>query len=197
MARLIERSLLSLTAVSAVTYALDPMLSTRKRVPPLIDVLTLDDDSDLVDALEERMQAAISLHSFDYARLDLAARVCFIAWGLDAEVNNGGFHQYFSNYTGDGAADAPLLLRRIGESKTARLVEQASRLFPRGVVPRSHTERRELLERITEKQLYQLERLGRSFFLGNWRLNIRPFLRRNTDELLEDEARSYRIAQGT
>jgi hypothetical protein len=173
------------------------MSSTRQRVPPLIDVLTLDDDSDMVDALEERMRAACSLHAFDYSRLDLASRVCFVAWGLEVDVNNGGLSQYFANYTGDGAADAPVVLRRIGEQKTARLVEQASRVFPRGSVPRFTAERRHLLERMSEKQLVQLQRLSRSFSLDNWRLNLRAFLRANTDELLQDEARSYGIAEGT
>jgi hypothetical protein len=160
-------------------------------------VLTIEDDSDMVDALEERMQAAIGLRPFDYSRLDLAARVCFVAWGLDADVNNGGFYQYFTNYTGDGAADAPILLRRIDESKTARLVERASSIFPGGVAPCSNVERCRLLESLTDKHYRQLNHLSRSFFLSNWRLNIRSFLRANTDELLQDEAHFHGITEGT
>jgi hypothetical protein len=163
----------------------------------LVDVLALADDSDMVDALEERMLSAIGVEPFDYKSLDFAARVCFIAWGLDSDVNNGGFGQYFCNYTSDGAADAPSVLRRIGENKTARLLERACWLFPKGIAPRSNAERRRVLEQMPERYGERLDRLSRSFFFGNWRLNVRSFLRENTDELLADEARTHGIPEGT
>jgi hypothetical protein len=172
-------------------------MPTKRQVPALIDVLSLADDSDMVEALEGRMHAAIAIQPFDYDRLDLAARLCFAPWGLDVDVNNGGFGQYFSNYTGDGAADAPALLRRIGERKIAGLLQLACAIFPNGIAPRSIADRRRSLERMPERHGARLDQLSIRFFLDNWRSSLARLLRASTDELLDDEASTFGIAEGT
>jgi hypothetical protein len=61
----------------------------------------------------------------DYRALSLPERVFRAVWELEAEVNNGGFHQYFSNNTGSLAPDAADALRAIGATTMPGIVEQA------------------------------------------------------------------------
>ena len=50
-------------------------------------------------------------------------------WNLEAEVNNGGFAQYFENSAGDHAVGTPDALRAVGAPEMASLVEQAMQPF--------------------------------------------------------------------
>ena len=50
-------------------------------------------------------------------------------WGLEADVNNGGFEQFYFNSSGDLAAHAASALRTIGAVRMASIVEAASGRF--------------------------------------------------------------------
>jgi len=50
-------------------------------------------------------------------------------WGFEAEVNNGGFNQYYFNSAGDHAAETVKSLEVIGANQTANLVRRANMLF--------------------------------------------------------------------
>jgi hypothetical protein len=56
-------------------------------------------------------------------------RVFLRVWNLEAEVNNGGFAQYFGNSAGDYAVGTPDALRSVGASEMAALTEQAMQPF--------------------------------------------------------------------
>jgi len=48
-----------------------------------------------------------------------------VIWELEAEVNNGGFHQYFFNGVSSGTQLAPYVLQEIGAAKCSDLVSRA------------------------------------------------------------------------
>ncbi len=77
-----------------------------------------------------------------------------------ADICNGGFHQYFSNSTGDYASITIEALRRLGDDQRAGLITSAMARFPGGVAPKSRAERHALLARID--------------FKSDWRGWIRP-----------------------
>jgi hypothetical protein len=52
----------------------------------------------------------------------------FCMLGLEREVNNGGFDQFFLNSTGEYKAETLDSLRRIGASYTASLLEEAIKI---------------------------------------------------------------------
>ncbi len=54
---------------------------------------------------------------------------------LEAEVNNGGFDQYFFNSSGENAAAVIGALDKIGATKTAGIVRAACEKFPGGMPP--------------------------------------------------------------
>lgn len=91
------------------------------------------------------------------------ATVYHVSWMM-TEINNGGFHQFFHNSTGGHASDTAFLLRRIGATETAHLIEQGCELFPGGNPPADYVERRALLDKFTPAQLEALEDLQEQFY---------------------------------
>jgi hypothetical protein len=73
-------------------------------------------------------------------------RVFSAIWDLESGVNNGGFHGYLSNSTGDSAALAPSALRQIGAANCAGIVERALRTASTELLPSDQGAREVLLE---------------------------------------------------
>lgn len=68
--------------------------------------------------------------------LDEADQILVVIWGLEADVNNGGFGQYYYNGAGDQALLAPWALRTIGANRMAEIVARANAVFgPDGPSP--------------------------------------------------------------
>ena len=65
--------------------------------------------------------------------------------GLEGELNNGGFDQFFFNSTGDYALETIDALNRIGAHQTAEIVQLACDRFPHGSPPFDIGLRRNLL----------------------------------------------------
>jgi hypothetical protein len=64
---------------------------------------------------------------------------------LEAEVNNGGFDQFFYNSAGDNARETILALETIEAGTTADIVKRAAAKFPDGMPPQDRYKRQELL----------------------------------------------------
>ena len=86
----------------------------------------MDDDAWLIGLSES---SAARFFETPFADLSGAERVFVAVWTLEADVNNGGFDQYYLNSSGDHAWFAPQALRAIGAEKTARIVERANAPF--------------------------------------------------------------------
>ena len=61
----------------------------------------------------------------DPGALSPPERVFRSVWELEAEINNGGFRQYFSNSSGSLVLDAADALRAIGAATMSGIVERA------------------------------------------------------------------------
>jgi Domain of unknown function (DUF4375) len=64
---------------------------------------------------------------------------------FEGEVNNGGFHQFFGNSTGNETAEIIKALETIGAAKAADIVKRAARRFPGGMPPKDRKARNLLL----------------------------------------------------
>lgn len=53
----------------------------------------------------------------------------YIIWGLEAEVNNGGYNQFYSNSSGQFYKHLPQALRLVGAERFADLTERANNTF--------------------------------------------------------------------
>ena len=99
----------------------------------------------------------------NFASLNERDQVLVAIWGVEAEVNNGGFDQYYFNGAGDQALYVPTALRAIGAHRMAEIVERANTLFGTGGPPASHPQRQAALFRITEAAEAAWDTLDRAF----------------------------------
>lgn len=89
-------------------------LDATMSYPEDFDALFLDTKAEFMQ-LAPKVQVAYCLHRFE------------------AEVNNGGFHQFFSNSTGEYVAETIQALVEIGATKTSELLKRAVSIgFPAG-----------------------------------------------------------------
>ena len=91
-------------------------------------------------------------------------KAIFAIWWLEAEVNNGGFHQYFWNSAGDNADIAFESLNKIGATKTAELLKQAIEIAFSGSLPLTRDDRQRLLEINEDKKMDALGELDFIFY---------------------------------
>jgi len=69
----------------------------------------------------------------EFMRLAPKVQVAYCLHRLEAEVNNGGFHQFFSNSTGEYVTETMRALVEIGATKTSELLKRAVSIgFPAG-----------------------------------------------------------------
>lgn len=105
-----------------------------------------------------------------FGRLPTIVGHVFAVFWCNAEVNNGGLHQFFSNPTGVLAPEAVVGMRAIGLHERAKLIEDAVNLFGPDY-PRDQDQRGE--------RLAKLERPGKT--------------RREWDPFYEMDRRYYAI----
>ena len=77
--------------------------------------------------------------------LSAPQKVFYLNQNLEREVNNGGFHQYFFNSSGDHADGTVPALEAIGALKTAELLREAIGKFPDGKVLKDQDRRQVLM----------------------------------------------------
>lgn len=68
---------------------------------------------------------------------------------LEAEINNGGFNQFFFNSAGNHTEEIIKALVKIGAFRTAEIVKKAASKFPGGMPSKDRDERQEALEEIS------------------------------------------------
>jgi hypothetical protein len=115
--------------------------------------------------LSEAFKDACSRFTGDnFASLSERDRILVAIWGLEADVNNGGFDQYYFNGSGDQAWFAPTALRSIGAHHMASIAERANAMFGEAGPPADPDERQSALFRITEANEDAWELLDREFY---------------------------------
>jgi hypothetical protein len=90
-------------------------------------------------------------------------QVFHAVWCFEAELNNGGFDQFFFNASGDHPAETVAALERIGASSCAAIVRRACALFPNATPSPDRHSRQEQLESITDANDEAFEALDDEF----------------------------------
>jgi hypothetical protein len=116
--------------------------------------------------------------------LSPAERVFLCVWNLEAEVNNGGFEQFFINSAGDNAVETPAALREIGAAQAAVIAEEANGLFRPSGPPTDRDARAEALERLGGPATDALNALDARFYKypDNLEALLRQFVERNREQ---------------
>lgn len=125
--------------------------SVRARIPFLAEMPPPGPPTDAeIDAASYAVVAwrAAEIAGDDLSAVPRAARLFYAVEYCHADVCNGGFHQLFSNHTGDLAALAVEGFEAIGDLDRARLFREAMSRFPGGMAPRDHDARARALDAI-------------------------------------------------
>ena len=96
--------------------------------------------------LSESSRSAIGKIAF--TRQNGVQQVFTAIWELQGEVNNGGFHQYFFNYSGESSGVVVSALDTIGAHQTRQIVADAIDRFPGGRPSTNTDERRRILAKV-------------------------------------------------
>jgi hypothetical protein len=105
---------------------------------PIHKVLTteiIDTTSDdellqvVIDNLSEKFPEDYAKHYQTVLSWTKAQQAIYIIWSLEAEVNNGGYNQFYFNSSGQYAGLAPEALNLVGASKFADLTTRANAVY--------------------------------------------------------------------
>lgn len=83
---------------------------------------------------------------------------------FEGEVNNGGFHQFFYNSTGNETAKIIQALETIGARKVAGIVKKAAGKFPGGMPPEDRFLRQDLLLEKVDPEIKVFQDLDDAFY---------------------------------
>jgi hypothetical protein len=114
------------------------------------------------DAATQRALELLDESGFD--ALSYPQKVLATVWALEAEVNNGGFDQFFFNSAGDLAFFAPEALRAIGANSMAGLAQKANGVFGPEGPPRDWDTRRRRVQAYGQETMDYLNELDSVFF---------------------------------
>ena len=129
---------------------------------PIADILEIENDTEFAIAMSNLVFARAA--AVGYEQLSTAERVIFCVDGLEREVNNGGFAQFFENSAGDHAMDTIESLRALGAPKMAALVAEAVRVFPQGRPATDRERRQQQLDQLDEEAKTRLDQLDGAFY---------------------------------
>lgn len=109
-------------------------------------------------SLDEACNRALSRYRDNgFNALTPGEQLLVVIWGLEADVNNGGFHQYYFNCYGNFAHLASPMLREIGAKIMAQIVDEANAVFGPTGPPYDRDERQKALEAIDDDSWGQLD----------------------------------------
>jgi hypothetical protein len=129
---------------------------------PVNEILRIEDDTKFAIAMSDLVFAREQ--ATGYAQLTPAERVVFCLDGLEREVNNGGFAQFFENSAGDHAMDTIEALKTLGAAQMAALVADAVSVFPEGRPATDRERRQEQLARLDPQAKAKLDQLDDAFY---------------------------------
>ena len=113
--------------------------------PNFDNIWSIEDENEFLIALDVWLGSKCT-YGEAMERLSDAEKTFYLVFQLEAEVNNGGFSQFFFNTSGNFANETADALRAIGADKTAEIYLRAIGVFG-GEVPKNRRERQDMLEK--------------------------------------------------
>lgn len=116
------------------------------------EILSREDgtnDLKILGALTWRLNQKADAKGYDHLT-DVEQKLLAVD-GLNLEINNGGFDQYFFNSPGDVSQTALIALRDIGALGAAKILERAITIFPNSEPPQDRSDRQKLMMSLSDK----------------------------------------------
>lgn len=118
------------------------------------EIWKIEDANDFIVALTDHVMQKCE-YGDDMDSLSASERIFYITQICEKEVNNGGFAQFFDNFSGNFAGEVVGAFGEIGAPKTAEICDRALNAFGREL-PLDWEERRELLDRLVNDEIDQI-----------------------------------------
>ena len=118
------------------------------------DIDSTSDDDLLQVIFDNLMEKRPDDHEKEYETVmtwNKSRQAIYMIWMLEAEVNNGGYNQFYFNSSVQFAPQLPEVLKLVGANKFAALTQRANDLFEKEY------------EKITEHMDGSLEGFGKSY----------------------------------
>jgi hypothetical protein len=97
-------------------------------------------------------------------KINDSQKTVFFVIQLELEVDNGGFHQYLWNFTGDNAHEALAALRTIKAENTANILQRVIDLFPDKKKTNDIDLRQEIMDEMEDELNSALDPLDSEFY---------------------------------
>lgn len=124
----------------------------------------------------------INTHQLD-SEISCQVNTLNLVRDFNLEVDNGGLHQFFFNYTGDHSLETLSALNSVGLLEHARHLSSAIALFPSAKVSKHTNKRREVLNKLSikhfqklDEQIFSLESEFDEFLLKYVNSNLKSIL---------------------
>lgn len=144
-------SLFSLNINSQTDFNLDKVLKIERR-----DIIIMEIDTYLNKKCE---------YGEKIDQLNESQKILLIVQNLEREINNGGFHQFYWNSSGNYANETINALIKIGANKTAKIVKKANSEFKNETVPKNRVKRQNKLELIDKQVKENWNKCNSEFYL--------------------------------
>ncbi len=117
-------------------------------------------------------------------RLNESQKTLLIIQNLEREINNGGFHQFYLNSSGDYANEIIDALIKVRAKRKAEIVKKANSEFKNGIVPKNRAIRQIELKFIEKKAEENWNNCNTEFYKLNDRLTelLIDFIVRNKSD---------------
>jgi hypothetical protein len=116
-----------------------------------------------------------------YEMLSQSEKTFLCVWGLEGDVYNGGFEQYYFNRAGDHAHDAVESLGAIGARSAQETVRQANGLFGPGGPSPNREMRQKQLDSLNQQIKDKMAELEKEYVKDNDKVQdlLTEFVRKN------------------
>jgi hypothetical protein len=155
---------LDVTAKEQLWEELTKLKQQLQNVREVEDAFSWPDDYEVVVALAVLTEERDNSQKLDSSDLSLGEKIAIYVNWFDAEVANGGFHQFFTNSAGDYSFDILQSLKDISAKNTVRLFEKALSIFPEGKPSKDRFTRIDQLENADELAIELLSSLTQEYY---------------------------------
>ena len=127
----------------------------------LSEIFEVNDNNDFVNEI------GYYYATKNFKELNEFEKIVSAIWSFEAEINNGGFDQFFFNSAGDEALFTVYALNEIGSIKVKNMLLKANSFFPENKPSPYRDKRWKQMERWDDEIKTQLEDLDSEFYEYN------------------------------
>lgn len=128
------------------------------------DILNLQNEEEIILKIGERVWKKTQYDYNNFSNLNEIEKTFIYVDILEGQVNNGGFDQFFFNSSGDFTYEVLESYKNIGAYKTAKIINEAIKLFPTVPVSKDTETRRIIMQDLSEEISEKWNQLDDQFY---------------------------------